>query len=56
MRGIMPMGMEWAVIAGTFVIPLIELAVVAVVLYFVIKRAVRAALREHDEERGPSRS
>lgn len=51
-----PVGVEWAVLGGTLLIPLIVLAVVAVVAYFVIKKAVRAALREHDEERNKSAS
>lgn len=51
MHGMMLSGTELLIVAGTFVIPLIELAVVAVVAYFVIKKAVLAALREHDEER-----
>ena len=51
MHGTTLSGTELLIVAGTFVIPLIELAVVAVVAYFVIKKAVLTALREHDEER-----
>lgn len=48
----MPTGFEWTVIGGTIIIPIIEFVIGAIVAYFVIKKAVAAALREHDEARG----
>lgn len=54
MSGVMSSGMELFIIFSSFVFPLIQLVVVAVVAYFVVKKAVRIALREHDEERSAS--
>lgn len=46
-------GFESAVVLGACVLPLIRLVVAAVVGYFVVKKAVLAALREHEHSKGP---
>lgn len=46
-------GFESAVVLGAYVLPLIRLVVAAIVGYFVVKKAVLAALREHERTKGP---
>ena len=41
-------GFESAVVLGACILPLIRLVVAAIVGYFVVKKAVLAALREHE--------
>lgn len=47
-------GFESAAVLGAYVLlPLIRLVVAAIVGYFVVKKAVLAALREHERSKGP---
>lgn len=47
----MIIGADWTVLIFGLLMELIPIVISLVVLYFIIKKAVKAALKEHDEEK-----